>query len=430
MLKIHFRKALSVGLGLGAFSVCGCGEEPSSDNEAQYCQDHEMRPNRYRLFEIVDVLKGLSVDEDDPSDHEVYVIPGHWSAFWEVPLVGFDAAQEEMGFSGSFEAACNKEDTTCVEDQMALFEELTDGETENGNASAIGLSCKDGVAMAPLVSAVSDDVPIITFDSDVTDPTQTGRHLYLGAINKPAGREAGRRVFNLFPEAGEVHLYAQSFAATNLMERAAGVFELCLDTTFADAADFAESEYCENLETLHICEATCTDDLVEYRVVAHAYGGELEADSDYGGNHEEATPEDYLAYSVERLVRSDTPPSAIISLHGTPSDVLNGVLSEHDDDHEIRFMAWDLSEPIQAGLENATVDATMVQNAYFYGYITAHIAYAMSVTDPETVMDALEAFFEPDSDDKLIDTGMTVITPETLPIFLDYQRECLGVSGG
>jgi hypothetical protein len=179
-----------------------------------------------------------------------------------------------------------------------------------------------------------------------------------------------------------------------------------------------------------VCEARCVGSLSQYRLIAHSYDEEFAADDDWRGANENGTPEQHLADSVTELIRGEQSPSAILCLNGTSSTVVESVLSVENADGRIRFIAWDLSEAIQEGLENRSVDGTMVQNAYFYGYLTAHIAYAMSAVGEERVMGVLDEYFDAGSEDKLLDTGMTYIGQETLPIFLDYQTECLGISSG
>lgn len=412
------------------FVGCSAEEEEPAAVSSVDCTTHQLRPSRYKLFEIADELKRLTRDVEDPSKEEVYVIPGHWSAFWAAPQAGFEAAQAEMGFQGDFRAPCDSTDTTCIDDQMRLFDELTDDDPDNGEASAIGIGCKGPREMAPLITRAARDIPVITFDSDVETPLATGRQMYLGAMNQPAGRDAAETMFSLLEDGGTVHIYAQSFAPVNLMERAAGVFAVCLDTSFADAAEFAESEYCSELATSNVCEAACTGANEGIRIVAHAYAEELAADTEWQDENEGGKPEDYLADAVARLVEGDEPPAGIISLHGTPSPVLGRALEDLPSGDSVRFVAWDLSTEVQDGLERGTVDASMVQNAYFYGYITAHIAYAMAATDVPTVMDVLDDYFESDSDDKLLDTGMTIVTPSNLSFYLQYQVECLGLTTG
>ena len=62
--------------------------------------------------------------------------------------------------------------------------------------------------------------------------------------------------------------------------------------------------------------------------------------------------------------------------------------------------------------------------------MTAHIAYAMAVAGVPSVMNVLEKYFVPNNEDKLIDTGVTVVTAENLPFYLKYQVECLGLTTG
>ena len=402
-------------------------EQRSQRVESEECASHEMRPDR--LFEIVDKLIALSADEADPSSKNVYVIPGHWSPFWSTPLLGYSAAKDEMGFSGEFEAACEAGDPDCIEKQVDLFTELTDGESDNREADGIAIGCKGAAEMEAPITAAASSIPVITFDADVSNPTDTGRQLYLGAMNLPAGRSAGETILDLVSE-GTVRLYARSFSAANLLERAAGVFAVCLDTSFDSAEDFEQSASCSDLGTTYECQADCTGDHSGVSVVAVAYGDQFDDDTAWQADHPDSDAEDYLASLLDGLLTSDDPPAGLISLHGTPSPVVEKAIADADQGGEVKYVAWDFSAEVQNGLVSGTVDAAMVQNSYFYGYLSAHITYAMVATDPATVLDVLDEYFESNVDDHLLDTGMTVVTSDNLEIYSEYQETCLGLTSG
>lgn len=428
------RLLLSVVGWLAAVTLVGCdGGEESAPNETQddasddadpACDRHELRPNR--LFEISEALEKLTEDDSDPARKSIYVIPGHWSPFWVTPQEGFAQAKEDLGFSGEFRAACDKSDPTCPQLQVELFGELTDGDASNGEADGIAVGCKDGAAMAAPITKAAKKMPIITFDSDVTTPQETGRALYLGAMNKPAGRAAAETMLDLVAGEGTIHLYADTISTTNVMERAAGVFEVCLGKQFASAEALAGSQHCAQLAVDHICEADCKGEAAGIHLVAHSYFEEAESAAD--AQDAADSPEAYLERSIATLMSSDDLPLGFMALQNTPSMVISRALANEQPAECPRYVAWDLSEEVQQGLNSGLVDATMVQNSFFYGYLSAQIVYSMAVTDVTRVMEALEPFLETGSDDKLLDTGMTVVTPENLADYQDYQLTCLGVT--
>jgi ribose transport system substrate-binding protein len=418
------------GVLLATLSGCASSEKDSGSAPVieDACLTHEMRPTR--LFDIVDGLKPLSQDVADPSEKSVYVIPGHWSPFWSTPKTGFIQAKDEMGFSGELKAACNAGDASCIEDQQHLFNDLTDGDASNGEADGIAIGVKGADAMEPLITQAATHIPIITFDADVTGGPSTGRELYLGAMNIPAGVSAGQTMLGLLKDGGTFHLYASSLSAANLMERAAGVFAECLGTTFSSAADFQSSEYCSELATTHTCKADCKGRYAGATAIADAYADEFKDDSDFKSKNPDATAEDYLAYTLNQLLTSDSPPAGLISLHGTPSPILEKAISDNDSGATVQYVAWDFSAEVQAGLQKGTVDAAMVQNSYFYGYLSAHITYAMIAAGRQTAMDVLAPYFESNRSDHLLDTGMTVVTVDNLDRYSSYQEECLGLTSG
>lgn len=386
------------------------------------CDNHEHRPTE--LLTIIEELKALSGDEPDPSSKHIYAIPAHWSPFWAAPLAGYIAASDEMGFSGEFNAACDSSegDIVCSEKQVAYFQTLTDGDASNGEADAIAVGSKSAIAMESPISAASDRIPIITFDSDVNNAVATGRETYLGAMNLPAGETAGDTMLGLV-NSGTVRLIASTRSAANLVERAAGAFSSCVSETFADASEFLSSSHCADVETSNRCEADCTGGTV--RMTAEFYNEQFEADADFIAANPEADSKAYLGHLLRGWISADTRPAGLISLHGTPSPVVEKAISDHGVGGQVQFVAWDFSAEVQVGIGNGTVDAAMVQNAYFYGYMSAHIAYAMAVAGADAVHEVLEKYYQGGISDNLLDTGMTVITPENQASYTEYQEVCL-----
>jgi ribose transport system substrate-binding protein len=77
-------------------------------------------------------------------------------------------------------------------------------------------------------------------------------------------------------------------------------------------------------------------------------------------------------------------------------------------------------------MENGNIDATMVQRAYFYGYLSTYVAYAMAVVGVDDTMAALSEKLTGDDGD-LLNTGIDVLTPDNLEDYNAYSTECLGL---
>lgn len=391
------------------------------------CKAHPMRPGR--LYDMIDSVKAV-INDPDPASKSVYLNPLHFSPFWATPISGFIAAKDEVGFSGEMHAACNVGDVTCVQDQIDYVQALTDGNPANGEADALGVGCKDASAMQSPLSAVAARIPVITFDSDVATGPATGRQLYLGAVNIAAGRTAGETILELSGP-GEIHLYGKTAATANIAERAAGVIAVCLGTTFANAAEFTNSSACSNLATASTCEATCVGAHAGKHVVANFYDGLFAADTAWKTAHPSGTPENYLAdHLVEVFAASTGRPVGFVSLMGAPGPIVEKAIADNAAGGDIKFVAWDFSTEIQNGLRTGTVSAALVQNAYFYGYLSAHIIYAMASSGAPAVLEALAPYFEVGPSDRILDTGMTVVTPENLGLYSEYQTVCLGLTSG
>jgi len=393
-----------------------------NDEADPLCAMHELRPER--LLTIVDDLKAMTADVPDPSARQIYAVPNHWSAFWMIPNAGFLAAQQELGFSGEFSPACDSTegDAICSEKQVTHFEELTDGDPSNGEAEALAISVKSSEAMQAPLLATGSRLPIITFDSDANEESRGARQMYLGALNIPAGQSAG---FTLLEnvDRGTIRMFASTHEAPNLVERAAGAFSACLGEGFVSAEAFRASQYCAELATTHRCEADCM--LAPVHMTVEFYSEQFEADADFIAGHPDADLNAYMEYLLETWLTSADPPRGLLSLHGTPSSIAEQAVANHGTPGRIHLVTWDFSPEVQTGLAAGTIEATMVQNAYFYGYLSAHVAYAMAVAGNEAVHEVLDPFYFVASADRLLDTGMTIVTADNLDSYLEYEESCL-----
>ena len=96
----------------------------------------------------------------------------------------------ELGCTLDFTGASAESD-----DQAAEQKAIVDSIIARG-IDAMAIACKDAQLMENAISsAVSQGIPVITFDADSVAGSQ--RHLYLSTVNTHAGEAAGQKMLDL-----------------------------------------------------------------------------------------------------------------------------------------------------------------------------------------------------------------------------------------
>lgn len=233
--------------------------------------------------------------------------------------------------------------------------------------------------MEPLISAAAaEDIKVITFDSDGIDGSE--RQLYLGTINRAAGRQAGEKMAELLGNTGKVAAFAGVFTGdNNASERYLGVQEAFAGTDiellppYEDNVDF-------DVAYANVEQAMAEHDDLTGIITSWAYNG----------------PEAAKAVKAEGR------------------------------DGEIKIVAFDLEPETIAFLEQGTVDAAVGQRSYWMGYLSVYILYAMEALGVDQTKTLLDDWLG-GTDRDIIDTGTDVVTGDNLNQYRAYL-ESLGIS--
>lgn len=102
-----------------------------------------------------------------------------------------------------------------VEDQNQILEQLI-AEGYDG----IAVSVINAAEQSPVLQRVAAQTRLVTFDSDALD---SGRLLYIGTDNFAAGRKLGAEIVRLLPAGGKVAVFCGRFANDNATQRLRGI---------------------------------------------------------------------------------------------------------------------------------------------------------------------------------------------------------------
>lgn len=368
----------------GATGAAGASEAVGASYTCEICEclpDNPMRPAE--VYDVVEILLETIEGRGDPGNTYVGIMPNHQSTFWDTPNLGFNAAKDELGCLGDWHWPPAKTEPveTIVQDQTDTLLDWTEDGGDYDKANAVALSAKSAADLVgPIDDTVEADIPVITFDSDAVNSQRT---LYLGALNEPAGTRAGETLLDLlgadFPgSTGTVVVLAGEQTAANIAERVAGI-QAAFDAE--DAGDQLDIRW----------------DLT---------------DPDIAGTLDTA-----YAAEGEDLV-------GVIALLGTFGGYVGDWIATNELDATVNVVTWDTSEAVVTHMEAGNIDATMVQRAYFYGYLSTYVAYAMAVVGVDDTMAALSDKLTGDNGD-LLNTGIDVLTPDNLEDYNTYSTECL-----
>jgi ABC-type sugar transport system substrate-binding protein len=76
-------------------------------------------------------------------------------------------------------------------------------------------------------------------------------------------------------------------------------------------------------------------------------------------------------------------------------------------------------------LKDGVISTAIVQRPYYMGYLSVYVLYAMSVLGPDGTIKLLRPYLVGDKKD-IIDTGVDIVTSESLPEYLEYL-ESIGI---
>lgn len=278
------------------------------------------------------------------------------STFWDAAEKGANDAGKALGVGVTFlrNKSADAAGQINLLEQAASQRDVKAVAVSVVNASAIGIVDK-------LKSLKDKGIPVVTFDSDTGPKDRDARTAYVGTNNFEAGKVAGGVALKLLPAGGKLVAFVGDKDADNARQRVDGFkqgagpkFEIT--DIMTDNVDRAKAR--NNVESA----------IVKHKDLAMLFG-----------------------------------------IYSYNAPAIAAVVAEKGKREQLKVLTFDAEDNTMKAIEANGIDATIVQNTYDMGYMTAKLAHAFATKDTKATDDMLKG-------KDLYDTGVRVIVPDSSPM--------------
>ncbi len=313
-----------------------------------------------KLF-IISLVLALALVATLPTlaqDVEEYVMVSNVAAhpYWLDAQWGGEDAAEQLGVKWTYVGPADfntPEQVTTLEQVIAR------------RPAGIIVAALQPDALTPSINrAIEAGIPVVTVD---TDAPQSKRMTYLGTNNYEAGRVMGNRIAEVLDGEGQVGI-ATVPGQFNLEERIRGIEDV-----------FAESY--PNLEIVAV-----VDD----------------------GNDDSST-----ANAVVSMLQANPEIDLVTSMNAVGAGVASA-LRQTGLAGEVKAVVFDITDPILDGIEDGSLDSTVVQRTYMMTYVGVHLLYQHN-NPTEYMTNWLSGGV--DVLPNIVDTGVMVVDADNIDVF-------------
>jgi ribose transport system substrate-binding protein len=295
--------------------------------------------------------------EADPNERYVMVSNVAAHPYWLDAQYGGEDAAAQLGVTWEYTGPADF-DTPA---QVTALEQLIATEP----AGIIVAALQPDALNAAIDKAVDAGIPVVTVD---TDAPASKRMTYLGTNNYQAGRAMGQRMIEVLGGEGKVGL-ASVPGQFNLEERIRGIEDVFEEET----------------------------------------GGAVEVVAVVDDKNDDAATTD----AVVAMLQANPDINLVGSINAVGAGVA-AALRQTDNVGKVKAVTFDITEPIIAGLEDGTIDSTMVQRTYMMTYLGVKQLY-----DWNHRSEYLNNWGENDIEMAPygVDTGVMVVTKDNMAAF-------------
>ncbi len=316
-----------------------------------------------QLIQLAATLGDALHGKGTPADTPLAIVANSLTPFWTAGQIGSQIAASELGVPVLFTAPIKPGDN---DGQKKIVDSLiTEG------YKAIAISVIDPVFIQPELQAVSDkNIPLIAIDSDAPN---THRLLYMGTDNYQAGVLAGKALLKeLGSSGGKVIGLVGETTAPNAIDRIRGI----KDTLAGSSV---------------VLETVLVDDLDPLKAVTNAMSA-LDQEPDL---------------------------AAFVTLYSYDAGAAGQALALANKSGKVKVIAFDLEPETIDLLKQGVVSEAIVQRPYYMGYLSVYILDAVVTLGPDRTMALLAPYLSGANHD-IIDTGVDIISADTLPAYSQY----------
>jgi ribose transport system substrate-binding protein len=315
------------------------------------------------LNSIATALQSAIQGKGDPANTPLALVTNDLSPFWTAGQIGSQRAASEIGAPVILNAPRKPGDKLAQKKIVQSF--IDDG------YKGIAFSAIDPVSIESTVTdGIAKGINFITFDSDASN---TKRLLYLGTDNYKAGVSAGKALLQaLGDKGGKVVGLVGAMTAQNAIDRVQGITDALKDSNVT-----LSTVMVDDLDPLK-AENNAENALLQYPDLA-AFVGIYSYDGPAAGK----------ALKVTNVVG------------------------------KVKIVAFDLAPETIALLKEGTVSAAIGQRPYYMGYLSVYILYSAATLGKDETMLLLSPYLSGNNND-IIDTGVDIVTADTLPVYSQY----------
>ncbi len=349
-------------LAITLIGACALLMEPGSHVQPTIAQgDNPFAPTQ--LIDIANVLGKAVQGKGTPDQTPLAIVANDVAPFWTAGQIGSQRAASELGVPVIFNAPIKPGDKVAQRNIIESF--VRDG------YKGLAFSAIDPVSIKQVVQdGIAQKINFITLDSDAPD---TGRLVYIGTNNYKAGVAAAQVLMQTLGEkGGRVVGMVGALTAQNAIDRIRGIQDTIKGTKIT-------------LETIMV------DDL-----------DPLQAES-----------------NADSALSAYPDLAAFVGLYSYDGPAAGKALKIANKVGLVKLVVFDLEPDTIRLMKEGAVAAAIGQRPYFIGYLSVYTLYALSTIGSEQTLKLLEPYLTGDNKDTL-DTGVDIVTPDTLPGYSSY----------
>jgi ribose transport system substrate-binding protein len=316
-----------------------------------------------QLFEIANVLGEAVQGQGKPEQTPLAIVANDVAPFWTAGQIGSQRAASELGVPVIFNAPIKPGDTVA---QGNIVENFI-----HDDYKGIAFSAIDPESIKPVIQAgIVQGINFITLDSDAPE---TGRVVYVGTNNYKAGVAAANILLQTLGEpGGKVVALVGALTAQNAVDRLRGI-----EDTLKGSNVILEAVMEDNLDPLK-AESNADEALIAYPDLA-----------------------------------------AFVTIYSYDGPAAGNALESAGKVGTVKLIAFDMEPDTITLLKNGTAAAAIGQRPYFMGYLSVYTLYALSTVGSAQTLSLLKPYLGGEDQD-FIDTGVDIVTPQTLAQYSEF----------
>ncbi len=301
----------------------------------------------------------------------IHMITNNSASFWAAAEKGMDVGKEESKVDAKRLTPATQQPTHS--DQKKVFEQAL-----AASSDGIAITPIDPEAFVPLINdALAKGTPVITFDSD----SKTSKRLcYLGTNNFEAGKAAGEAALKACPSGGKFVAFVGNMSTANARER--------------------------------------------YEGFVAATKGKIEMLQE--PFQDKADPNAAIRNAKDAITKYGDKIDGMLGIYAYNAPACLKAVEDAKMFGKIKIIAFDGAPETLAALQNKKIDAAIVQKPYEFGRLSVKLLTLINRKGYEGAMADLKPELEKMGmkvDGKIIDTGVTTVTPENIAPFMENLKK-------